>query len=231
MVRFLLAGWLVLGGLSAARAQSGSDFRPNGLVIFQTGDTLRGLLRVDLPGNRVLALGLPGGERVYAAADVKYVGLDATRAFRLLSGTNGPTRLNEFTGIARTAHYISAVCQGKMLLFEVLQTGPRVALLFHPPAGGEEKIDPWLAPLRQDWFETRPEGFYLGYLNTNRVVPFRCSLRGLLRVLPYYREEVRRLAWQHPSLTVREAVQFYNSLTPPPYYEPSASSGRHEKGR
>lgn len=191
-----------------------------GTVILQNNDTLRGPVRMDLPGNRVLLKWPPQGERSIPAVHVKYVGVENPRAYTHRSGAfagSDRPRLSEQLAVRPAAHYIAAPCGQTMLLFEVLATGPRVVLLYHPRAGTQ--TDPYTALLRRDWFDPPAEGFYLGYLSTNRVVPFRCSLPGLLKALPDHHDEVKKYAWQHPTLTLLEAVTHYNSLSPNPYYE------------
>ena len=60
----------------------------------------------------------------------------------------------------------------------------------------------------------------------NQVVPFRCSLPGLLKVLPDHRNEIRQYAWNNPTLTVCGAVNYYNSLAPNSYYERPGTNGK-----
>ena len=202
-----------------------------GIVILHNDDTLRGQVQVDLPGNRVLLKWPPQDVRSLPAVHVKYVGLEGPHAFhQRFSAFSQPGRspLSEQIALQLRSHYISAPCDQTMLLFEVLETGPRVVLLYHPPAGtvGWRQTDPRSAPLRRDWFDPPTAGFYLGYLSTNRIVPFRCSLPGLLKVLPDRHDEVRQFAWQHPTLTVPEAITFYNSLEPTAYYHRREPGGR-----
>lgn len=225
MRRLLLLLLPLFVGVQPAEAQVPAPWS-EGTVILQSGDTLRGPMQVDLPGNQVLVKWPPQGERGIPAVQVKYVGLRVQRMSRQFSG-------NLFGQIEsrQTAHYISAPCDQTILLFEVLETGPRVVLLYHPRAGtvGWRQADPHTALLRRDWFDPPTEGFYLGYLSTNRVVPFRCSLPGLLRVLPDYHAEIKQYAWQHPTLTVGGAIGYYNSLSPNPYYERREAAGKESR--
>jgi len=186
---------------------------------------------MDLPGNRVLLKWPPQGERSIPAVHVKYVRVQGLRPhyqrFGAFSDPDQP-RLSEQIAVRQFLHYISVSCDQTVLLFEVLETGPRVVLLYHPRAETVhwQPTDPHVALLRRDWFDPPTEGFYLGYLSTNRVVPFRCSLPGLLEALPDHHAEMRRYAWQRPTLTVPEAIAYYNSLAPEPYYEGRETGGK-----
>lgn len=233
MLRLPLLLWSLLLWVRPADAQPLNPWS-EGTVILQNGDTLRGLVRVDLPGNRVLLKWPPQGECSIPAIHVKYVGVEGLRAHHQRFGAfpkPDRPRLAEQIAARPTAHYITAPSAQTMLLFEVLETGPRVVLLYHPRAGTTDgpQPDPRAALLRRDWFDPPTEGFYLGHLTTNRVVPFRCSLPGLLNVLPDHHNEVRRFAWEHPTLTVGGAVVFYNSLAPNPYYERPAPEARKSR--
>ena len=233
MRRLILVFFVLSGGLVHAQPAPVSRF--NGLVIFQNGDTLQGRVRVDVPGNQVYVGGGPVGERVFTASEVKYINLERPRTFVQHPGSESPVPLAELIGMARTATYISADYNGHPALFEVIETGPRVVLLHHPRATLQRSAfwmtDPWTAQLRKDWLDPPSSGFYLGDLTTNRIVPFRCSLPGLLRVLPYYHREIRKFAWQNPTTTLRSAIAYYNSLSPAPYYEVPKTTTVREKGR
>lgn len=233
MCRSFWSLWPVLVQAQFALAQTPRPWN-EGIVIMQNEDTLRGQVQVDLPGNRVLLKWPPQGERSLPAESIKYVGVEAPRAYQQrFSAFSQPSRspLSEQIAVRQTAHYISAPCDQTMLLFEVLETGPRVVLLYHPRAGtvGWQQADPRSALLRRDWFDPPTGGFYLGYLSTNRVVPFRCSLPGLLKVLPDHHNEVKQFAWQHPTLTVPGAIGYYNSLPSNTYYERRETDGKKSR--
>lgn len=224
LLLFLLFGWPCL-----ASAQALPDWA-EGVLVLQNDDTLRGQMKVDLRGNQVLVKWPPQGHRIFPAAVVKYAGVEAVQAHQQRFGAfsqPGRSPLSEQIAVRQSAHYLSAPQDQTMLLFEVLEAGPRVVLLFHPPKGtGFGRTDPRSALLRKDWFDPSAEGFYLGFLTTNRVVPFRCSLPGLLKILPDRHEEMKHHAWEHPTLTVRSAVVYYNSLPPNPYYERRETDGK-----